>query len=134
MKKQLVFLAVLLCTVRLFSQPVIDSFEPSSRVAGSLVTIKVTRFGSIPDSNIFYFGSVKAIVSTASESTLDVIVPPGALYAPITVTTNGLTSASVLSFNPTFEGSTGSFHSNSFIPKTDLITGRYPHSISFADF
>src|SRR5687768_8816980 len=107
MKKQLVFLAVLLCTVRLFSQPVIDSFEPSSGVAGSMVTIKGTGFSSNPTGNIVYFGSVKAIVSTATESTLDVIVPAGALYAPITVTTNGLTSASVLSFNPTFEGSTG---------------------------
>lgn len=127
-------LLVCFITTHVFAQPVIRSFTPASGTVGTTVLIKGTSFNASPDSNIVFFGAVKAVVSNASDSTLTVIVPSGATYQPITITTHSQTAYSTNPFIVTFAGSSGPFTTNSFLPKIDLQAGIYPHSISMADF
>jgi FG-GAP-like repeat/IPT/TIG domain/Secretion system C-terminal sorting domain len=133
--KNFTFLLIsLLFTIHLFSQPVIRFFSPTSGPIGTTVTIKGTGFSTTPTDNIVYFGAVKTTVSDANDTTLNVTVPVGATFQPITVTTNKLTGYSINSFIVTFPGGGASFTSASFLPKIDLAAGIYPHSICLADF
>ena len=107
--------------------PVISSFTPGSGPTGTAVTITGNHFNTVPTGNIVYFGAVKAIVSTATPTTLTVIVPPGASYQPITVTTNNLTAYADRPFIVTFPGGGTAFTTGSFGDKTDLPTGGAPY-------
>jgi sugar lactone lactonase YvrE len=113
--------------------PTITSFYPTSGPIGTSVTINGTNFDPNPDKNIVFFGAVKATVSTASANTLQVIVPLGASFQPITVTINNLIAYSNNPFNVTFSGSA---ISSSFSSKIDLATGNgvSTKSMSTADF
>ena len=78
-----------------FSQiPTITSFSPASAEVGDTVTITGTNFSTIPANNIVYFGAVKATITTATSTSLSVIVPASTTYEPITVTKAGLIGAS----------------------------------------
>jgi hypothetical protein len=101
-------------TISLFAQPVIKSFSPTSGPVGTAVTIKGKKFSVTPSNNIVYFGTVKAIVSSATDSSLIVMTPVGATCQPISVTTNNLTAYSLQPFVATFPGGGTSFNSNSF--------------------
>src|SRR5450432_732232 len=68
--------------------PVIFSFSPGAGPVGSTVIILGNNFNISPDSNIVYFGPVRAKVNAASASSLQVIVPAGACYDPVSVTAN----------------------------------------------
>ena len=72
---------------------------------GTTLTITGLNFSPVASNNIVYFGAVRAIVTAASATNLNVTVPMGATYAPITETVNGLTANSGQSFLPTFSGS-----------------------------
>ncbi len=90
-------------TLTAFAQvPVINSFTPLSGPVGSTVTFSGTNFDATAANNIVFFGAVRATVTSASATALDVVVPVGANYQPISVTTNGLTAYSVLVFDVTF--------------------------------
>ncbi len=86
--------------------PVINSFSPTSGNIGTTVTINGSGFDATPANNIVFFGAVKATVTSASATSLDVIVPAGTTYQPISVTTNTLTAYSTLSFNVVFSNGT----------------------------
>ncbi len=73
------------------AQPVITSFSPTSGSVGTFVKILGSNFNTIAANNIVYFGATKATVSSVSLSSLTVIVPSGATYEPISITSNGLT-------------------------------------------
>ncbi len=115
------FLILLFCLLRLqiFSQPVITTFSPSFGPVGSTVTISGTGFSNNINNNIIFFGAARAIVSAASLTSLSVIVPVGASYKLITVTTSGLTGYSRKPFIVTFPGG-GVITSNSFAPRSDF--------------
>ncbi|MBI5384184.1 MAG: immunoglobulin domain-containing protein [Verrucomicrobia bacterium] len=114
--------------------PRITAFSPRTAPAGTPVAIVGTNFASTPALNTVYFGAVKASVLGGSANTLSVIVPPGATYAPISVTVNGRTSWSRDRFNPTFTGS-GLMSVSAFVPMAeDLATGDGPVAIVAADF
>lgn len=87
-----------------FCQPVINSFAPVSGQVGTTVTIIGAGFSAIPTNNIVYFGAVRALVVSASTTSLSVQVPSGASYQPLTVTTGGFTSFSSKPFTVTFTG------------------------------
>ena len=82
--------------------PVISSFTPTSGKIGIPVTITGSNFDPIPSKNIVYFGAVRATVTGATDTSLNVIVPVGATYEPITVTTNRLIGYSSAPFIVTF--------------------------------
>ncbi len=99
----------------------ITTFSPSNGPAGTAVTITGTDFSTTSSENTVYFGATKATVNPATESQLDVSVPTGATYQPITVGVNGLTAYSNSPFIVTFPftGSIG----GSFATRTDFWAG-----------
>src|SRR4051794_33601979 len=103
--------------IHAFSQPVIQSLTPSSGPIGISVTIKGTGFDSIANNNIVFFGAVRATVAAASDSTVDVTVPSGATYQPITVTNTKGTAYSSSPFCVTFGPGVTAFSSSSFLPR-----------------
>jgi hypothetical protein len=84
------------------SPPGITSFSPTFGPVGSNVTIKGANFNAAVAKNTVYFGPVKAIVESATSTSLLVTVPPGAAYAPLSVTTDSMTVNSAMPFTPTF--------------------------------
>ncbi|MCX6122023.1 MAG: FG-GAP-like repeat-containing protein [Ignavibacteriales bacterium] len=112
----------------------ITSFTPTSGPIGTTVTITGTNFNTTASNNIVYFGAVKATVTAATSTSLSVIVPTGATYAPITVTdtTTHLLVVSRIPFTPTFTGSP-TIDANSFAAKVDFATGANPHHVSVSD-
>ena len=101
--------------------PVITSFTPLSGKTGSTVIITGNNFNSNPAANNVYFGSIKAQVVSASSTSLTVIVPGGAIYDHIMVTTNYLTALSDKYFITTFPGD-ATFKAKSFNVVLDSLT------------
>lgn len=131
MKHRILFLATFFVVCRLFSQPTITNFSPAFGPVGSSVTISGSNFSSNTANNIVFFGTVKAVVTAASSTSLTVTAPVGATYEPLSVTTNNLTAYSSKPFNITFPGG-GTFTSSSFVTSGSL-DGGYPSNIKTAD-
>ncbi len=114
--------------------PTITSFSPTSGLIGSSVTITGTGFNAIAAQNIVYFGGAKATVTSATATSLNVTVPNGSTYEPISVTSSisGLTAYSAKAFDVSFISS-GIIDSNSFDSKVDFATGVQPYGIVSAD-
>ncbi len=112
--------------------PVIVSFLPQSGPIGTVVTVTGTNFDPTAANNIVYFGAVRALVTSATATSLSVTVPTGATYQPITVTTNGMTAYSNAPFIVTFAGG-GVIDTNSFAEKIDFQTGSAPFDIAIGD-
>lgn len=116
-----------------FGPPTITSFTPASAPVGASVTISGTNFSSLSTENTVFFGAVKAMVSAASPTQLSVIVPAGASYAPITVTSNQLTAYSSQPFNASFSSINPQLTTASFANAGNYGTGNYPTSVYIAD-
>ncbi|MCX6132216.1 MAG: FG-GAP-like repeat-containing protein [Ignavibacteriales bacterium] len=82
--------------------PTIVSVFPKSGPVGSIVTIQGTNFSSVVANNAVFFGAVRATVIAATTQSLQVKVPAGSTYKPISVCANGLTAYSLLPFAVTF--------------------------------
>lgn len=108
------------------------SFSPASGPAGTSVTITGTNFSTTPENNIVYFGSVRAAVTSASPTSLDVSVPAGATYAPITITVNYYTVSFNVPFLVTFPDY-GPLKSSSFDKRVDSTTGNSPYALAIGD-
>lgn len=111
--------------------PAITSIAPISGPIGSTATITGLDFDANVSNNIAFFGGVRANLNSASETSLVVTVPPGAMYAPITVTVAGLTASSASRFDVTFSG--GSISSSSFVSKVDFAATNGAHGLAIAD-
>ena len=123
-------------TSKVTAQPVITSFSPASGAIGTNVTITGTGFNAVAANNIVYFGAVKATVTSATATSLNVTVPAGATYRPLSVLNNatGLTGYSSRPFIITFTNPAGTgIPANFYKPKVDFITGVLPYSISIGD-
>ncbi|HSC37684.1 MAG TPA: FG-GAP-like repeat-containing protein, partial [Chitinophagaceae bacterium] len=120
-------------TAWFYAGPYITSFTPASGPIGATVTINGNNFSATAANNTVYFGAVKAVVSAATATSLTVIVPPGATYQPITVTTNNLTTFSPQPFVVTFGPGGTAFTAGSFAAKTDLPTPVFPADVFSAD-
>jgi hypothetical protein len=112
--------------------PLITSFSPASGPIGTTVTISGENFGSTPANNIVFFGAVRAVVTAASPTSLTVTVPVSATYAPISVTTSGLTCYSNARFDVTFSNA-GNFTASSFSYPVNFNGGTSPTAIAVAD-
>jgi hypothetical protein len=99
-------LVSILLATSLSAQPIVSSFSPSSGPAGTAVTISGANFNASADSNIVFFGGVKAVVTSATSTSLTVTAPVGATYDPISVLNSGtrLLGYSYKAFLETFNG------------------------------
>jgi len=106
--------------------PVITSVVPSAGPVGTTVTISGSGFSGSSSSNKVLFGSINAVVQSASPTALVCAVPPGASFDNIYVynTANGLLGQSPRQFNVTFADS-ANFTSNSFSPVLTYNFGEY---------
>src|ERR1700676_913846 len=95
-KKYLIFISTILLSCDISAQPTISGFSPTSGPVGTTVNIIGTNFDPISTNDIVYFGAVRAIVISASVTSISVVVPVGSSYAPITETVNNLTAYSAL--------------------------------------
>jgi hypothetical protein len=116
-----------------FGVPKITFFTPASGYVGSTITINGTNFSTIPANNTVFFGAVKATVSASTSTQLNVIVPAGATYSPISVTINNLTAYSSQPFLPTFQSDSAALTVNSFFVAKNYGTGLYPVSATISD-
>jgi len=110
--------------------PVIRSFSPMAAPAGAPVTIKGSRFKTDAAANTVYFGTVKATVTAATDSSLVAIVPAGSIYMPIMVQVDTFTAFSMLPFITSY-GSNLQLRNNSFDDLKKIASARIP---CFADF
>ncbi|MCU0394423.1 MAG: FG-GAP-like repeat-containing protein, partial [Chitinophagaceae bacterium] len=115
---------------------VIDSFAPLSGKPGQTITIYGKSFDNDPAKNLVTFGPVKAVVTAAQPTQLQVVVPPGAISGRIGVTAGGLTARSPQPFYVTSGLQANRFHAYSF---EDTVTaqasrGDFTTRIRVADF
>ena len=130
--KTLFFPFALLLCISLQSQPVISSFQPASGPAGTTVTINGSGFSTTIINNHVYFGPAKAVVLSASNNQLQVVVPKGTTYDPVTVTNNGLTGYSRAPFILTFPDA-GVLANSNFDSVITASTSLYTSDIAFSD-
>ncbi len=114
------------------AQPIITGFAPTSGIIGTNVVISGTNFSPTASANTVFFGAVKASVVSASNTSINVLVPSGANYEPITVITNGLIASSRNSFNVTFAGG-GDINSSSFSSRVNFTTDFNPNEVILSD-
>jgi len=129
----LVFLA-LLSFSNAHAQPVINSFSPAAAHVGETITINGSNFNATPAANIVYFGGVKATVVTASSTAITALVPAGASYQPITVTTGGFTAYSRNKFSLRSPNAGYPFTASSFDYNVQSYATIYSTEITAADF
>jgi len=132
MRHAIVLLASLLGLPLWAQVPTIISVAPSSGKAGSPVTITGSGFSTTAGSNIVHFGGCAAKVNSASTTQLQVTVPSGATYGPVTVTTGRLTAASRLPFTVTQKSLTP-LSASAFAQPIALPTGAMMRMGAIAD-
>ena len=124
-------------TASLATAPQISSFNPSfGGPVGSTVTINGSGFNPTAANNSVFFGTVRAVVNSASVTTLTVTVPAGSNYQPISVlnTANGLTGYASKPFTTTFSNPyPAGIPFNFYSPKVDFATGTLPYSVALGD-
>jgi large repetitive protein len=89
--------------------PVASSLSATSGKPGDVITITGSGFNTTASNNVVSFGvyaGTKAVVQSATATQLQVVVPQGAVYGPITITNTatGLSSKTLTPFNPVFDG------------------------------
>jgi hypothetical protein len=81
--------------------PSIISFNPPATSVGQQVTIQGSGFNPTAGNNLVKFNGTFATVTSASATTLQVLVPNGATDGPITVLANGQETTSTTPFDVT---------------------------------
>jgi gliding motility-associated-like protein len=65
--------------------PVIQKIEPTSTFANDTIVISGNGFNDVPAKLDVWFGSVKGTIIRSSDFSIEVVVPPSALLAPVEV-------------------------------------------------
>ncbi|MCH8012701.1 MAG: VCBS repeat-containing protein [Candidatus Marinimicrobia bacterium] len=111
----------------------ITSVSPTVAEAGDEVTLRGTNFGATPAGTLVDFSGVYATaVRVVSTTELNVTVPVGARFGPISVTVNGLTASSTRFFLPTFAGQ-GKITQNSFADRDTFLVELKPYFVAMGD-
>ena len=112
--------------------PTITNVAPQNGPVGSSVTITGTNFDNSTGTNIVHFGAVQASVTTSSTSELNVTVPYGATYQPVSVTVNNLLAKSNERFTVTFDGN-DAIDANTFLARQDETDVGNPVAVELGD-
>ncbi len=75
--------------------PTISSLSPSSRPAGTSVTVKGANFGSVQGASKIQFNGVEAATTSWSPNSIVTVVPASATTGPVVVTVGDMTSNGV---------------------------------------
>ena len=113
--------------------PTITAISSNPAKVGESVTIAGTSFSLTPASNVVRFGGSKAIVASASATSLSVTIPAGATTAPVSVTVGGRTAYSAKIFQPTFAGTGNDITATTFKPAVTFATGTAPQRMARGD-
>jgi len=116
--------------------PTITTFIPAQGPVGTSVTITGTNFNATAANNTVFFGAVRATVNSGTTTTLNVTVPAGVTYQPISVLDNAtaLTGYSSRPFITTFANPFGAgVPDNFYKPKVDFQAGDAPFSTAIGD-
>ena len=113
---------LLLSFTSMMAQPKITSFTPASGPAGTSISISGSGFDADPANDVVYFGAVKGTVTNASATSLQVTVPLGSTYKPLSVlnVTTGLSGTATNGFVATYTNSIQGISSAFYQPKVDL--------------
>ncbi|MET0299434.1 MAG: FG-GAP-like repeat-containing protein, partial [Flavitalea sp.] len=117
-----------------FGKPEIQSFYPQSGFVFSQVMLHTKNAHPVADSNLVQFGGIKARVISLKGDTLNVEVPVGSTFKPITLTVRGLVATSSQSFTPTFANDSIEISTQSFASFGNYQVGSYPRAIESVDF
>ncbi len=122
-------------TLNIQLPPTISSVSPNIANPGTSVTITGSNFNTTAANNIVYFGATKAVVSSASATSLSVISPAGGSYAPISLldSVTGEVGYEQYAFLPKFNDSAYIPGLVSFNGKVDLSTGSTPEGVAVSD-
>ena len=129
------FIATTIVTVNPGGLPHITSVSPMKGNVASAVTITGTNFSTTTSEDVTYFGATKANVVSASGTVLNVTVPAGATYMPVSVTnpTCGLTAYAAQPFLQTYDNSEYLSNMVHFGPRVTFAAGSYPTAITLSD-
>ncbi len=120
------FLLTFLHDVSNAQAPTITSFTPVTANVGASVIITGTGFNATAASNTVFFGATKALVTSASATSLTVTVPSGATHAALSVlnTSTKLAALTRTEFIPTYSGGKGTaFAASDFNTQTSYDLG-----------
>ncbi len=110
----------------------VNTVSPLQGPVGSTVTITGRNFSPTPSENEVWFGSVRAPVVSATPNEIRVTVPPGAVYAPVSVRKGELASRYHLPFSTTFSAGV-SFDNTHFAPPTPFTLAGANYDIEVGD-
>jgi FG-GAP-like repeat/IPT/TIG domain/FG-GAP repeat len=116
-----------------FPPPVINAISTDSAAVGASVIITGANFRSDPSADIVYFGAAKAVVTSASTTSLTVTVPPGTTYAPVTVAVNNRVASTVRPFIATYAPGATPLTDSSFGFRGAFAVSENPEQIALAD-
>lgn len=129
-----VFITLSIGNELLGQAPYISNLDKTSGKIGETITITGSNFSNNSSNLQVNFGSVKAIITTASSNLLEVLVPAGATFDKISVTNTStrLTGYSNELFNISFGGAKNNI--NSFETQVTFPTGTNTYDLCFCDF
>ncbi|MCG9898535.1 MAG: FG-GAP-like repeat-containing protein, partial [Hydrotalea sp.] len=115
--------------------PTITSFTPLFAKPGDVINISGNNFNPNASGNIVFFDNIRATVISATETSMQVNVPIGATYAPITIinSANNLMGQSKVQFIPTFSPVKSVITTNDFGQKQEFETGAEPNKSVVGD-
>lgn len=113
--------------------PRLTSFTPAVQDVDGVVLIDGINFSENLNDNIVYFGAVQAQVLSATTTQLQVKVPAGASYAPITVAVGGKLAMFNHPFSTKFP-TNQPLTANTFSNKVQFSTGNSPKAMVLADW
>ena len=113
-------------------QPIIQQIAPGAAPPGTQVTITGQGFHASKDSNVVFFGAVKAQLVSSSATLIVAVVPFGATHDFVTVTTQGRTAYSKAMFLPNGGGGE-TIGARVFNGKQDFNVGNMTYSLANAD-
>jgi hypothetical protein len=112
--------------------PLIFSYSPHSGPVGTVVTINGGNFSNV---DVVNFGGVSATPLSVSLTQITVVVPLGAGYGPVSVTSPSTLQAAItdVPFDVTFPSDPNAFDSVSFAGHMEFGTGAEPTDLAMGD-
>lgn len=124
------------CSILFAQMPVINNINPLKGDPGRQITITGSNFNTTAANNVVYFGATRGFVISATATTINVLVPVGASYGPVSVlnTEVGLSVISSKYFTPTFTPKKGGLASGDFAGRFEYSIVTKPTALAIGDF